>query len=116
MKIRTCYFKVSSMSQSVQLWKSLLELEPVKFGEKYSEFRLENINLGFVLNDFGDKFAGSNCVPVFEFADDELPPYIERAKSLNCSVLLDGLTNPNLRSIVFADPWGNEFEFSRFHD
>lgn len=104
------------MPESVRLWKALLEDEPVKTGEKYSEFRLENINLGLVLNDFGDRFEGANCVPVFEFADDELPVYIKRAKSLNCTVILDGLTNPNLRSIVFADPWGNEFEFSRFHD
>ncbi len=42
--------------------------------------------------------------------------YIEKAKGLSSSVILDGLTNPNLWSIVFANPWGKEFELSKFHD
>ena len=115
-KIRTVYFKVSEMDKAVAFWQPLLGLSPVKAGTKYSEFRVDNINLGLVLNDFGDKFEGANCVPVFEFADDELPAYIEKAKSLGGTVILDGLSDPHLLSIIVADPWGNEFELSKFHD
>jgi predicted enzyme related to lactoylglutathione lyase len=116
MRIRTCYFKVSNLAEVVSFWQYLLNIEPVKSSAKYCEFRVDNINLGLLLNDFGDQFQGSNCVPVFEFPDSELPGYITKAKDLGCSVILDGLDNPNLLSIVFADPWGNEFELSRFHD
>ena len=69
-----------------------------------------------MLNDFGDKFQGSNRVPVVELADSEFPVYIEEAKSLGSSVIFDGFTHPNFLSIVFANPWGNEFELSKFHD
>lgn len=103
------------MDAAVSFWKALLELTPTKSGPKYSEFRLDNINLGIVLNDFGDKFQGANCVPVFEFADDELDGYIERFTKLGGTIILDGLKNPHLLSLVVADPWGNEFELSKFH-
>ncbi len=114
-KIRTVYFKVSDMQAAINFWSSLLELNPRKSGPKYSEFAASNINLGLVLNDFGDKFQGANCVPVFEFADDELDSYIRKAKNLGGQVIVDGLNDPNLLSIVFADPCGNEFELSKFH-
>lgn len=116
MKIRTCYFKVTNMTECVQFWSTLLDMPPVKNGATYSEFRVDNINLGLVLNNFGDKFHGSNCVPVFEFEDSELDLYIQKAKGLGCTLILDGLADPNLRSVIFSDLWGNEFEFSRFHD
>lgn len=116
MKIRTVYFKVSDIDKARLYWQALLKLDPVKSTAKYCEFRVENINLGLVLNDFGDKFEGANCVPVFEFSDAELSGYTERAKSLGSTVILDGLDDPHLLSVIFADPWGNEFELSKFHD
>ncbi len=76
---------------------------------------MENINLGFVLNDFNDKFQGSNCVPVFEFADAELQMYIDKLTKLGGIIILDGLEDPHLLSVVASDPWGNEFELSKFH-
>jgi predicted enzyme related to lactoylglutathione lyase len=104
------------MSDACAFWSKLLEMPPVKNSPKYCEFKLANINLGLLLNDFGDEFKGANCVPVFEFADDQIAGYIDRAKDLGASVILEGLDNPSLLSVVFADPWGNEFELSRFHD
>jgi len=114
-KIRTCYFKALNMEDAVSFWQAFLELPPTKCSPKYSEFRLDNINLGFVLNDFGDGFQGSNCVPVFEFADADLKAYIDRFTKLGGTVILDGLENPDLLSLVVEDPWGNEFELSKFH-
>ena len=116
MKIRTVYFKVADMNKAVDFWQKLLEVKPHKTSPKWYEFMVGNLRLGLLLNDFGDKYSGSNCVPVFEFSDDELPKYIERAKSLGAKVIVDGLNDPNLLSIVFADPFGNEFELSKFHD
>ncbi len=41
---------------------------------------------------------------------------LAKLKNLGATVIVNGLNDPNLLSIVFADPWGNEFELSRFHD
>lgn len=116
MKIRTIYFKVNNMERAVKFWKSLLNVEPHKKFEAWHEFVLGNIRLGLLLSGSEDKFSGSNCVPVFEFDDKDLPKYIEKAKKLGAKVVVDGLKDPNLKSIVFKDPFGNEFEFSKFHD
>lgn len=116
MKIRTVYFKILNMQDACTFWESFLGFRPHKKGDKYSEFRLSNINLGLVLNDFGDVYSGSNCTPVFEFDDTEISTYIERAKSLKAKIILDGLDDPNIKGIVFADPFGNEFEVTKFHD
>jgi len=78
-------------------------------------FMTENIRLGLLLNDFNDKYTGSNCVPVFELPDDEVMQYVDRAKQLGATVIEDGLNDPELLSVVFADPFGNEFEVSKFH-
>ena len=115
-KIRTIYFKVTDLSAASAFWQKILSVSPHKTHEKWHEFWCGNIRLGLLLNDFGDKFSGSSCVPVFEFADSDLSAYIERAKNEGARILVDGLNDPNLLSIVFADPWGNEFEFSKFHD
>jgi catechol 2,3-dioxygenase-like lactoylglutathione lyase family enzyme len=116
MKIRTVYFKIADMQNGVSFWRQFLKIEPVKQFEKYSEFKLSNINLGLVLNDFGDTFSGANCCVVFEFGDQEVFEYIERAKALGATVVLDALNDENMKGIVFRDPFGNEFEVTRFHD
>jgi len=116
MKIRTIYFKVTDMGKAVAFWQEFLGVAPHKTSDRWHEFMVGNIRLGLLLNDFNDKLSGCNCVPVFEFADDELHTYIERAKKLGAKVTLDGLDDPNLLSIVFSDPFGNEFEVSKFHD
>jgi catechol 2,3-dioxygenase-like lactoylglutathione lyase family enzyme len=116
MKIRTIYFKVNDMEKAVEFWKGFLGVEPHKKFDEWHEFMAGNVRLGLLLNDFDDKFSGCNCVPVFEFADEELGTYIERAKKLGATVVQDGLDDPNLLSVVFKDPFGNEFEASKFHD
>ena len=39
--------------------------------------------------------------------------FIERAKSLGASVVIDGLDDPKMHSIVLAAPSGHEFELCR---
>lgn len=116
MKIRTIYFKTNNMKELITFWKNLLEIELNKESEEWCELKISNIRLGFLLNNFDDKYSGSNCVPVFEFDDKEIHKYIERAKKLGAKMIIDGLNDPNLKSVVFSDPFGNEFEISIFHD
>ncbi len=115
MKIRTLYFKVDDIEAAAHFWGRLLNITPHKNFESWKEFMLGNIRFGLLKNDFGDEFKGSGCVPVFEFDDNDLPVFIERAKNLGAEILVDGLDDPNLKSIVFRDPFGHEFELSRFH-
>jgi catechol 2,3-dioxygenase-like lactoylglutathione lyase family enzyme len=116
MKIRTLYFKVNDVAKAAAFWSELLQVKPHKDFEKWKEISCNNIRLGFLLNDFGDKFQGSGCIPVFEFPDAELPDYIGRAKTLGAEVIIDNLDDPNMKSIAFRDPFGHEFELSKFHD
>lgn len=76
---------------------------------------LENIRFALLL-DTDDAVKGSNSVPVFEFADDAVMGAVEKAESLGAKIVVDGLKDPDLLSIVFSDPCGNEFEVSTFHE
>ncbi len=116
MKIRTIYLKSNNLEAAKSFWSELIGLEPNKNTESWVEFKLDNINLGIWPNDGNDSWSGSNTVPVFEFQDHEIQKYIDKAKDLGATVIIDGLNNTNLLSIVFSDPWGNEFEISKFHD
>lgn len=116
MKIRTIYFKVTDMTKAVDFWQKLLQINPHKTWPEWHEFMVGDLRLGLLLSDADDKYSGSNCVPVFEFSEDELLKYIGRAKSLSAEVIFDGLNDPDVLSIVFADPFGNQFELSQFHD
>lgn len=116
MKIRTIYFKVTNMTEAVAFWQGLLQIEPHRAFPEWHEFMVQGLRLGLWLNTIGDQYAGANCVPVFEFSDEELPSYIERAQALGATVIEDGLENPKLLSVVFADPFGNQFELSKFHE
>jgi predicted enzyme related to lactoylglutathione lyase len=116
MKIRTVYFKVSDMQKAVAFWKGFLRIEPHKTSDSWHEFMIGELRLGILLAESSDRYSGSNCVPVFEFADDEVGIFIDKAKRLGATVIIDGMNDPNLLSVVFEDPSGNEFEVSKFHD
>jgi catechol 2,3-dioxygenase-like lactoylglutathione lyase family enzyme len=116
MKIRTIYLKVTDMPKAVAFWQSFLGIEPHKKFDSWHEFMADNIRFGLLLNDYGDQYTGSNCIPVFEFTDEEVLQYVERAKQLGAKIIQEGLDDPDLRSVVCADPFGNEFEISKFHD
>jgi predicted enzyme related to lactoylglutathione lyase len=109
-KIRSAYLKVTDMTEAVAFWSSFLLQEPAKQSTHWSEFVLGEVRLGFLLNDFGEEIRGNGCVPVFELAPTELAAYIERAKSLGATVVMDGLASPQMNSIVMAAPTGHEFE------
>jgi hypothetical protein len=115
MKIRTVYQKVQNLGIAKAFWESFLGMKPAKSSAKWCAFQLENVAFALLLNDFGDVFTGANCVPVFEFQDQEIGSYVEKAKSLGCTLVFDGLADPNVQSAVVKDPSGNEFEISRVH-
>ncbi len=116
MKIRTVYFKVQDMTKAVDFWKEFLGIDPVKTSPTWCEFLINQTRLGFLLNDFNDQFSGSNCLPVFEFSDDEIGQWIEKAKQLGAELVFDGLADQKNLSVVFRDPAGNEFELTKFHE
>ena len=113
MRIRSVYFKVKEMSPAVGFWRSLLQQEPIKESSHWSEFKVGEVRLGFLLNDFGEEISGNSSVPVIELEPSELPAFIERAKSHGATVVLDGLDNPKMNSIVLAAPFGQEFELCK---
>ena len=111
MNVKKVYFKVNDMRTAVAFWIDFLGIQPHKQSKNWYEFRVGDSSFGLLLNDFGDKYNGSNCVPVFEFL--EIEKMIEKAKSLGAEVVLDGMDDPKLNSVVFKDPEGNEFEVSK---
>ncbi|MFO0704805.1 MAG: VOC family protein [Candidatus Andersenbacteria bacterium] len=115
MKIRTIYFKVKNVKKAAAFWEGFLGVKPHKTFDEWYEFMTDNIRLGLYKNT-GDKFAGSNCIPVFEFSDAEVGQYVERAKELGAKVLFDSLNDPDVLSVGFRDPFGHEFEVSKFHN
>lgn len=117
MKIRTLYLKVANMAEATTFWAAFLGFDPHKKSDFWTEFKCSNINLGLLKMDgFETAKSKSNCVPVFELEDDSFEVYVDRAKSLNARVVVDIEQHPDKKSYVFADPFGNEFEVTKFHD
>ena len=56
------------------------------------------------------KAAAICCVPVLEVEDGAMATTVARAKAAGATVVLDGLANPKMNSIVLAAPGGHEFE------
>lgn len=104
MRIRSTYLKVKNLERAATFWENLLERPPNRKTERWAEFSLGEIRLGLLLNDFGDEFAGSGCVPVFEFDISDLHTFVDRAKDLGAKVVLDGLNIETMQSVVLSDP------------
>ncbi len=115
MRVRTLYFKVVDMDRAVTFWEALLEKRANRKSDRWSEFPLEGARLGLLLNDFEDDVAGSGGVPVFELEDAVIDAHVQRAVSLGASIVVDGLNDPKMNSIVLAAPDGHEFEICRCH-
>jgi len=111
--IRTIYFKSSDISGLCRFWSSLLKVQPHKDSSDWKEINCGNMRLGFLNLD--EKNSGSNCVPVFELQDIELNAYVERALAMGAKLLIDGRNDPKMLSALMQDPFGNEFELSKFH-
>ncbi len=114
MKIRTIYFKSAKITGLCNFWSELLKVKPNKDFPEWKEILCGNVRLGFLKLD--EKISGANCVPVFEFDDHLLDSYVKRALKLGAEMIEDGRDNPKLLSAVMRDPFGNEFELSKFHD
>lgn len=110
MRVRSSYFKVNDMEREIAFWRAFLEVEPAKRSTHWSEFKVGEVRIGFLLNDFGEELKGCSCVPVIECGPDQLLAAIARAKEAGASVVVDGLENPKMNSIVLASPGGHEFE------
>ncbi|MGE0252157.1 MAG: VOC family protein [Dongiaceae bacterium] len=116
MKIRTVYFKVPDMKKAVAFWRAVLQIEPHKTFDEWHEFWVGQTRLGLLLERNKEK-AANNCVPVFEFASvEELRQYLKRAQENGAKMVFDGLEDPDINSIVLADLFGHEFEFTKIHD
>lgn len=117
-RARTFYYKIDNMKTVVEWWGKFLQLKPYKSLDKYSEFKLNDFRIGFVLNSFGDKFSGNRGALMLECeTEDVLKDHIRRAKDAGAQVVSDNLENTDLRSIIFTDPFGNEFEIGNLnHD
>jgi catechol 2,3-dioxygenase-like lactoylglutathione lyase family enzyme len=115
MKLRTVYLKVNDMEKSVSFWQQVLESVPHRKSSKWTEFMLGDIRLGLLLNDFGDEFNGSGSVPVFEFDNEALLAFLSRAQVNGATVVLDGLADEAMKSIVLCSPDGHEFELCTCH-
>ena len=115
MRIRTVYFKVSDMNAAVKFYSELLGQDAYKTSAVWSEFLIGEVRLGLLTKKNGEHNIGNNCVPVFEFDDDEFQRHIDKIKLMGALVVSDGLEDPGVQSITFADPFGNEFEVSKEH-
>lgn len=113
MNIRTLYFKSTDITALCQFWSELLQVQPHKDFEDWKELWCGNIRLGFLASE--EKHSTSSGVPVFEFENDVLNDYVNRALVLGAVMVEDGRDNPGLLSALMRDPFGNEFELSKFH-
>jgi predicted enzyme related to lactoylglutathione lyase len=117
MKIRTVYFKVRDMEKAVAFWQGFFEQAPPKKSPYWSEFKSENINFGLLWDEeFQAENSRSNFVPVFEFKPTELEAMKDRAILQGAKILVDIKNHPDQKSYVLCDPFGNEFEITKFHD
>lgn len=100
----------------ITVWKRHSERSPNRKSERWTEFSPGEVRVGLLLNDFGDEFVGSGCVPVLEFDVSALHTFLNRAKALGATVVLDGLNDEAMKSIVLISPDGHEFELCTCHD
>ncbi len=115
--MRTAYLKVADMDAAVVFWEGFFGTKPPKRSAYWSEFKCQNINFGLLWEEgFSVAKNRSNFVPVFEFPDAELEPAKAKALGLGARVVVDIADHPDGKSYVMADPWGNEFEVTRFKD
>jgi len=116
MKVRTVYFKVDQLSEVIAWWEAFLGFKPSKQSEAWAEFRIGQVNLGFL--SLPDRpGGGQGCVPVLEFSDAEVVSQIAKAKALGARAVLEGAEHPDYpnTAAVLVDPFGNEFEVTNYH-
>jgi hypothetical protein len=118
MRVRTVYFKTSDLKGVREWWQAFLGCEPGKAFPEWCEFRIGDVNLGFLsLDDHVSSRGRPSCVPVLEFSDQQIAPVIARAKELGATALLEGDAHPDFPDLaaVLVDPFGNEFEVTNYH-
>jgi len=113
MRLRTVYFKVSDVAATAGFWGRLLEREVDASYEDWMEYKVGDVRIAFIKET---PATGSNCVPVFEMPREMIANSVQHALEIGARIVLNGLDDPEVRSIVLEDPFGNEFEFTMFHD
>jgi catechol-2,3-dioxygenase len=117
-RVRTLYFKVEDALKVANWWSQFLGIKLHKENEYYSEIKVNDFRLAFLKNDFGDKFDGNRSTIMFECETwGKLLTFVENAKKSGAKLIEDSLQNEDLRSCIFEDPFGNEFEIGNLnHD
>src|SRR5262249_60790905 len=92
--------KVQQVGGGRAWWEKFRGVQPVKNFERWSEFRVGEINLGLLQIDGAAGASGAPCVPVLEFADGDIARRIERAKGLGARVVLEGKDHPDYPRIA----------------
>jgi len=118
MRVRTVYFKTNRIDEVSNWWAQFLGREPAKKFEKWREFRVGAVNLGFLQWEGAVAGGGSGgCIPVIEFADENIVESIAKAKALGAEAILEGEDHPDYpnTAAVLVDPFGNEFEVTNYH-
>lgn len=111
MTIRTFYFKVSDVERITDWWSEVLGISPHKKSRAYGEFKVGEMRLGFVLNDWGEKYEGNRGVAMFNTdSEKERDELIDRMVKAGGSIEADNRTNEALKSASVLDPFGNEVE------
>jgi predicted enzyme related to lactoylglutathione lyase len=115
LRIRTVYIKCKNIQEMKNFYSTLFNIQPKsnKNNSIWVEFDFGNINFALIAIE-DEKWGMSNCVPVFEFPQQQVNLLkVEVIKSGGKIILedYDGFT-----SAVCEDVEGNEFEITCFHD
>jgi len=113
MKLRAITLRVRDIETAVSFWQRLLNAAPRRRSSTHIDLRANGFEL--VLLADADATPGA-ALPVFEYSDIEFSHYLDKARQLGATEVEDLLNDPARRSVVFADPEGNQFEISRLHD
>jgi len=116
-RVRSIYLKVRNMDAAREFYSEFLGIAPKKDGNVWCEFPMGNMNFVLSLDQSkGKGESGGGFVPIFEFADNEIYRYAQKAKSLGAVIIADSISEGHGQTILMRDPFGNEFEISRQHD
>jgi hypothetical protein len=112
MKLRGIYFKVINLEEATEFWQKFFNASPRRTHEKWCEFK---VGTSYLTLTTGERASGSNCLPIFEYTDIELPYYVDKAKSLGATEVKNS-SKTDAKSVTLCDPFGNQFELTRLHD
>lgn len=112
MNLRGVYVKVVDMEKCLTFYEGLFGKKATALQPDYYEFSLDNGKFGVSLNNYGDKYQPSSAVPTFYMSEEQAVNTAEKAKELGGKMVFNGMADPKMKCIIYADPCGNEIEFN----